>query len=106
MKYVIEGGKSLSGIVDISGSKNAALPVLCATVINGGKNVIRNCPNISDVRDMCRLLRDIGCSVKKEGSTITVNSSEADGKKLNGETIKKIRSSITLMGAVKGPAST
>ena len=102
MKYVIEGGKSLSGIVDISGSKNAALPVLCATVINGGKNVIRNCPNISDVRDMCRLLRDIGCSVKKEGSTITVNSSEADGKKLNGETIKKIRSSITLMGAVAG----
>lgn len=101
-KYIINGGKKLSGIIDISGSKNAALPILCATVINGGINVINNCPNISDIDDMCSLLNDIGCSVVRNGHTITVDSSCADGLNLSYETVKKIRSSVTLMGAMAG----
>lgn len=101
-KYVISGGKRLEGVIDISGSKNAALPVLCASVINGGINIINNCPDISDIRDMCSLLRNIGCGVTRKGNTVIVDSSTADGENIDYETVGKIRSSVTLMGVVAG----
>ncbi|MBR5467591.1 MAG: UDP-N-acetylglucosamine 1-carboxyvinyltransferase, partial [Firmicutes bacterium] len=101
-KYIINGGKKLSGIIDISGSKNAALPVLCAAIINGGKNIINNCPDISDVRDMCSLLRSVGCDVKAKGHTVIVDSSDARAECLCDEEVGKLRSSVTLMGVMAG----
>ena len=88
-EYIVNGGKRLNGIVNISGSKNAALPVLCASVISGGKSIINNCPEISDVKDMCSLLKCIGCDVDIKGHTITVNSENADTKHLCSEAVKK-----------------
>ena len=48
-KMIIEGGRRLEGIVNVHGSKNAVLPILAATVLNGGINVIRDCPKLRDV---------------------------------------------------------
>jgi len=101
-EYIVRGGRKLSGIIEISGSKNAALPVLCASIINGGRNIINNCPDISDVKDMCSLLEGIGCIINKKEHTITVDSSCADSKNLCSEAVGKIRSSVTLMGAITG----
>ena len=71
----IEGGRKLSGRVKVPGAKNSVLPILAATVISGKKSVIKNCPMISDVEITVEILRDLGCKVNLEGSTIIVDSS-------------------------------
>ena len=65
-RLVITGGQSLSGEVTISGAKNAALPMLAATILGGGDCVISNLPDVADVRTMGKLLRMLGISVHAE----------------------------------------
>ena len=60
-RYKIEGGHRLNGSVHIHGAKNAALPILAATVINAGKSVIHNCPILSDVKNTIEILEYLGC---------------------------------------------
>ncbi len=100
--YIVEGGKRLYGQVDIGGSKNAALPVLCATLMNSGKSIIHNCPDISDIYDICEILRDMGCAVEMYGDTIIIDSSKAEFSNVKNSRANKIRSSVTLMGAMAG----
>ena len=59
-KFIIQGGKKLEGEVKISGSKNAALPIIAATVLNGGKTILYNVPDIQDVQTMFEIIKDIG----------------------------------------------
>lgn len=101
-KYIIEGGKKLKGEVLINGSKNAVLPILSAALISGGESVIKNCPNITDVRLTCEILKELNCQVSVEGSTITVNSKNAVNKRISRDLADKMRSSILFMGAVLG----
>ncbi len=96
----LSGGNRLYGAVDIQGSKNAVLPVLAATILNGGKNVIHNCPDLSDVRTTVEILKFLGCSVEREGGTITVDSSHLTNNFIPHELMNKMRSSIIFMGAI------
>lgn len=66
-KFVIKGGKRVEGEVSISGSKNSALPIIAACVLNGGKTNLYNVPNIRDTRGMFEILEDLGCEIKKKG---------------------------------------
>ena len=59
-KFIIQGGKKLEGEVKISGSKNAALPIIAATVLIKGKTTLYNVPNIQDVQTMFEIIEDIG----------------------------------------------
>ena len=59
-KFIIQGGKRLEGEVKISGSKNAALPIIAATVLIQGKTTLYNVPNIQDVQTMYEIIKDIG----------------------------------------------
>ena len=68
--YVIEGGRTLSGEVKIQGSKNSTLPILAATLLCGGESVLFNCPRLSDVEASLDILRYIGCTARREGSTV------------------------------------
>ena len=74
-KFIIQGGKKLEGEVKISGSKNAALPIIAATVLNGGKTTLYNVPNIHDVQKMLEILELLGCRIKKNWGEIEKNLS-------------------------------
>ncbi|WP_290776357.1 UDP-N-acetylglucosamine 1-carboxyvinyltransferase [Anaerofustis sp.] len=98
--YMIEGGRKLSGEIQLQGCKNAALPILAASVLNKSENIIHNVPDIKDVDIMLKMLRDLGCKVEKKGNTVIVDSQNINKVSLNEELLRKMRSSIILMGAV------
>ncbi|MBI3602692.1 MAG: UDP-N-acetylglucosamine 1-carboxyvinyltransferase [Candidatus Omnitrophica bacterium] len=74
-KFVIEGGRALKGEVKISGSKNATLPILAATLLTDGICEIRNAPKLQDTRTMCKLLKTLGKTVEMNGNQVTVSGS-------------------------------
>ena len=69
--YIIEGGKKLYGETYFSGSKNASLPIMAASVLNRGITKLYNVPNIHDTQMMIEILKNIGCKVKKNQNKIT-----------------------------------
>ena len=61
MHYIIEGGRKLEGVVSASGSKNASLPILAASILNTGTSTLYNIPNISDTEITMKILNKLGC---------------------------------------------
>lgn len=96
----IYGGKSLSGQTRIQGSKNASLPILAATLLTDGICEIENCPDISDVYHMLRLLRSLGCQVDREGDVIRVDTTRLSECDMPADSVGVMRSSIMLLGAL------
>ena len=86
----------------VQGSKNAVLPILASTILIAGKTTLRNCPDISDVDCMCRILQKIGTTVTKTGHEICVDASGALQSRLPAEEVVRMRSSIVLTGALLG----
>ena len=74
MEITVQGNAKVKGKVKISGSKNAALPIICASILNRGKVILRNIPRISDVFDMCNILKYLNCKVKFKGNTLIIMS--------------------------------
>lgn len=99
MKYLIEGGKTLSGSIAVSGSKNAVLPILAATIITGKKTILHNCPDISDVACTIEILRYLGYDVTMENNTIVVDSGFDAKPEVPASLMRKLRSSIVFLGA-------
>lgn len=100
--YVINGGERLSGELRVQGAKNSALPILAASVLVNGVSVIHNCPDITDADAAVRILRHLGCRVKRDGSTITIDSSGADKYDIPDFLMRRMRSSVIFLGAVIG----
>lgn len=98
----IHGGVALQGKVRIQGSKNAALPILAATLLTKEGAYIRNCPKIADVYGMINLLKSLGCAVSWEESGIRVNTGQIRCGKMPVEAITGMRSSLCLLGALIG----
>jgi UDP-N-acetylglucosamine 1-carboxyvinyltransferase len=94
----IEGGKRLKGEVAISGSKNAALPILIATLLTDDPCQIRNVPHLDDIETVIALLVFLGKKVVQQGDRVDVTA----GSRLNGEApyelVRKMRASIVVMG--------
>ncbi|NQU19587.1 UDP-N-acetylglucosamine 1-carboxyvinyltransferase [bacterium] len=97
-KLVIEGGRPLKGSVTVSGSKNALLPILAATLLTPEKCVIKNAPLLSDTYTMLRILRHLGVSAEIDGSTIHVKSGKL--KKFNApyRFVSTMRASFCVLG--------
>ena len=98
----VHGGVSLQGSVRIHGSKNAALPILAATILTKDESIISNCPRILDVYQMLQLLNALGCRVCWEGNGIRVDAGEVTQSMMPAEAITGMRSSLFLMGALLG----
>ena len=96
----IYGGKSLSGRTKIQGSKNASLPILAATLLIDGTCEIENCPDISDVYHMLRLLESLGCQVTREKNLIRVDTGGVAVCDMPADSVGVMRSSIMLLGAL------
>ena len=106
----IQGGMPLQGKVRIQGSKNAALPILAATLLTNEVSYIQNCPRIADVHRFVYLLRELGCLVHWQENGIRVQPGAENGrpcekaetKRMQGEAITGMRSSLCLLGALLG----
>lgn len=100
--YIIEGGHKLEGTVKISGSKNAALPILAATVLNVGKTTLYNVPNIQDTQMMFKILETLGGKAEKKNNKIIIDTSKINKFEIPEELMHKMRSSVILAGALLG----
>lgn len=101
-KYHICGGNTLCGEIDVQGSKNGALPILAATVLISGRTVLKNCPMISDVEHMLKLLEIAGCRVLITRQTVEVDARVIHTSVFDGEHANAMRSSVVLLGAFLG----
>jgi UDP-N-acetylglucosamine 1-carboxyvinyltransferase len=97
---VIEGGRTLSGEVKSQGSKNSTLPILAATLLCGGESVLFNCPRLSDVEASLDILRYIGCTARREGSTVIVDTGSVSRCEIPPALMHRMRSSIIFLGAM------
>ena len=99
--YEIEGGTPLRGDIDISGSKNAALGIIAASVMVDGPCTLENVPDISDVRVMFDLCRSLGAKVDEiDNHTFRIDPTTINTYKASGPLVSKIRASYYLMGAL------
>ena len=103
MAYIhVIGGKKLNGEVDIQGSKNVSLPIIAATLLIDGVTRLDRCPKISDVLHMTNILEAIGCKTYWEDSSLIIDTSTLKTSTVPAEYVKKMRSSIIMMGALLG----
>ncbi|MCQ2463219.1 MAG: UDP-N-acetylglucosamine 1-carboxyvinyltransferase [Clostridia bacterium] len=100
--FIINGGKALSGKIRVQGSKNGALPVLAAAVLVKGQCIIHNCPYLTDVDAAVEILKYLGCTVKRESSTLTIDSGTINRYDIPEVLMREMRSSIVFMGSVLG----
>ncbi len=98
--YIIDGGTALSGTVSISGSKNAALPIMAATLLTDGKCVLENIPNLRDTRTMIKLLENMGKKVEFKNNICTIESTGEKKVIAPYEIVKTMRASIAVLGPV------
>jgi UDP-N-acetylglucosamine 1-carboxyvinyltransferase len=97
-KFIIHGEKKLSGTVEIGGSKNAALPIMVATLLAPGKYTIHNVPRLRDVRTMAHLLRIIGAKIEFENHSLVIDTLRADFPEAPYELVKTMRASVYVLG--------
>lgn len=96
--FFIEGGRPLFGNVRIQGAKNAALPILAATVLTEGIHEIHNVPQLSDIEGMSRILGALGVKVTRDGNTVRLDTTMIHSSYIPEKLMQQMRSSIFLMG--------
>lgn len=99
-KLVIDGGVPVKGELTVQGAKNAVLPILAATVIANDECIIHNCPVLRDVEKTDIILERLGCKLKRESGTLTVDSSGVNGCRIDEKLMREMRSSIIFLGAI------
>jgi UDP-N-acetylglucosamine 1-carboxyvinyltransferase len=100
-KFVIEGGKRLSGTVDIGGSKNAVLPILVASLlVEKGEVTINNVPDLMDIRTIIKLMEHLGAEVKfyPEAKKVTIKADNLNNYEAPYDLVRKMRASFLVMG--------
>ena len=97
-KLLITGGRRLSGELQISGAKNAALPILCAGLLTGDTLSLANVPHLQDVATMQKLLRQMGLSIESKGDVLELNGAGVNHPEAPYEMVKTMRASILVLG--------
>ncbi|MEM1060229.1 MAG: UDP-N-acetylglucosamine 1-carboxyvinyltransferase [Verrucomicrobiota bacterium] len=96
-KLVVSGGRKLQGKVRVSGSKNSALPILAASLLTPEPCVIRNVPNLSDIRHMLAIMKHLGAEVTFENGVVTTRA-ERIHSEAPYELVRQMRASICVLG--------
>ena len=97
-KFVVHGGSSLSGNVNISGSKNASLPILAATLLTREQCVIRRVPDVSDTNYMLQILQNLGAEVERASGNVIIKCERIRGHEAPYDLVRKMRASVCVMG--------
>lgn len=100
MEYVINGGRALSGKVNVNSAKNSVLPVLAAAVLSDGETVVKRCPEISDVKNMAEILKSIGAGTEFSEGNLIVDARGADKTGFSDALASKVRTSVLFLGAL------
>ena len=95
---VIQGPSTLKGQINISGSKNASLPIMISTLLANGNCSINNIPNLRDTRFLVSILKDLGCHVDFQKNIFVVKSSAIKKKSADYEYVRQMRASIVILG--------
>ncbi len=98
----VSGGRRIVGTARVSGAKNAALPILAATLIAKGPVVLTDCPHLSDVGNMLKILRSLGASCSLKDGTARIDTRAASRCVMPQSISKEIRSSIFMLGPLLG----
>ncbi len=99
-KIIIEGPATLRGEINISGSKNASLPIMISSILAKGSCLISNVPNLRDTRFLVSILQDLGCKVDFQKNVFAVHNSSISKKSTDYEYVRQMRASIVLLGPV------
>ena len=97
-KLIIEGARKLQGEIRISGAKNAALPLIAATLLTPGWHIIHNVPDLRDTRTILVLLESLGAVWKREGDTLSINTESLNNLEASYDLVKTMRASILVLG--------
>ena len=97
-KLIIDGARELQGEIRISGAKNAALPLIAATLLAPGWHVIHNVPDLRDTRTILTLLETLGAEWKREGSTLLLKTDSLNSFEASYDLVKTMRASILVLG--------
>ena len=97
-KLIIKGGRRLTGEVAVSGSKNAALPILFTSILASGRHEIRNVPGLRDINTSIHLLETLGARVEGRSGTIWVDTSGLDQVEATYDLVKTMRASVLVLG--------
>lgn len=106
-KIVIQGQRPLQGKIKVSGSKNAALPILAATLLTEGKTELRNVPKLADISTMIRVLQDLGLKVQSWNGKVKIHANGYKSFTAPYDLVKTMRASVLVLGpllARKGKA--
>lgn len=99
--YRIVGGKELEGIIEIGGAKNAALPILCATLVEKGTYILRNVPALKDIKTLSKVLQELGLEVENlDNNTLKVVNRGLKSIEATYDLVKTMRASFTVMGPI------
>ncbi|MBO5973356.1 MAG: UDP-N-acetylglucosamine 1-carboxyvinyltransferase [Clostridia bacterium] len=98
--FAVKGGTKLIGSVNINGAKNSVLPILAATLLNAGENVIHNCTRLRDVDSAIKILKHLGCRITRQGTTLTVDSSNITRCDVPESLMREMRSSVIFLGPI------
>lgn len=96
-KLIINGGNRLYGEINIAGAKNAALPILCASLLTADDIELTNVPDLKDVQTMLELLQQMGVTVRKDGNTLILNGSGVNNFYAPYELVKTMRAAILVL---------
>lgn len=97
-KLIIEGSRPLIGTVAMSGAKNAALPLIAATLLASGKHVLTNVPDLRDTRTILSLLSELGARWSRSGSTLTIDCTDVAYSEVSYDLVKTMRASVLVLG--------
>ncbi len=97
-ELLIQGGRPLNGETVVQGAKNSVLPMLAATILTGDTVEIENCPHLRDVTNSIRILEDLGCTARWQGSTLTVDTRGLDQYTVSDHLMREMRSSSVFLG--------
>jgi UDP-N-acetylglucosamine 1-carboxyvinyltransferase len=96
-KLVVHGGSTLRGTINISGSKNASLPILAAAILTGEDCIIRRVPDVSDTNYMIQILSALGADVERSSGTVRITCADISDE-APYELVRRMRASICVMG--------
>ncbi len=99
-EYIINGGQSLDGALEIKGAKNSILPLMAASILTDEITVLHNCPNISDVDSMINILEGLGSKIIRSGRDVIIDNSMTDKSEIPASLAKELRSSVFLLGSL------
>jgi UDP-N-acetylglucosamine 1-carboxyvinyltransferase len=97
-KLAIQGGSRLNGDVRISGAKNAALPILCASLLSSDPLQLDNVPDLNDISTMCKLLQQMGIAIEANGRQMVLSAAHIDKLEAPYDMVKTMRAAILVLG--------